>query len=142
MGRAASGVIGIGLSQDDHVASMEVVETGGELLVVTTAGYGKCTPLTEYPPKGRATGGVQSIDTKSLKKIGNIAAARVVQPMDELTIISTGGVVLRTRVKDVKHGGRTTKCDLLINLEGGDNVASLARISTADLLLVGVKEGD
>ncbi len=142
MGRAASGVIGIGLSQGDHVASMEVVETGGELLVVTTAGYGKCTSLTEYPPKGRATGGVQSIDTKSLKNIGNIAAARVVQPMDELTIISTGGVVLRTRVKDVKHGGRTTKCDLLINLEGGDNVASLARISTADLLLVGVKEGD
>ncbi len=142
MGRTASGVIGIGLSEGDHVASMEVVETNGELLVITTAGYGKCTSLTEYPPKGRATGGVQTIDPKSLKVIGNIAAARVVQPMDELTIISTGGVVLRTRVKDIKHGSRITKCDLLIALEGGDNVASLARISTTELLLVGVKEGE
>jgi len=142
MGRAASGVIGIGLDQGDHVTSMEVVETGGELLLVTTRGYGKCTSLTEYPPKGRATGGVQTIDPKSLKSIGSIAAARVVQPADELTIISAGGVVLRTRVRDVKHGGRTAKCDLLISLEGEDYVASLARISTADLLLSGVKEGD
>jgi DNA gyrase subunit A len=140
MGRAASGVIGIGLAQGDLVASMEVVEAAGELLVITTAGYGKCTPLSEYPPKGRATGGVQTIDQKSLKINGNIAAGRVVQPVDELTIISAGGVTLRTRVKDVKHGGRTAKCDLLISLEGEDYVASLARISTTDLLLAGVKE--
>jgi DNA gyrase subunit A len=142
MGRAASGVIGIGLAQGDHVASMEVVEAAGELLVVTTTGYGKCTPLSEYPPKGRATGGVQTFDQKSLMSIGNIAAARVVQPVDELTIISASGVVLRTRVKDVKHGGRVAKCDLLISLEGEDYVASLARISTTDLLLAGVKEGE
>ena len=142
MGRAAGGVNGIGLAQGDHVASMEVVEEGGELLVITTGGYGKRTALTEYPPKGRATGGVQTIDPKSLKEIGIIAAARVVQPVDELTIISAGGVVLRTRVKDVKLGGRTTKCDLLISLEGEDYVASLARISTAELLRAGVKEGE
>jgi DNA gyrase subunit A len=142
MGRAASGVIGIGLDQGDHVASMEVLEEGGELLVITTGGYGKRTPLTDYPPKGRATGGVQTIDPRSLKEIGIIAAARVVQPSDELTIISAGGVVLRTRVKDVKRGGRTTKSDLLISLEGEDFVASLARISTAELLRAGVKEGE
>ena len=142
MGRAASGVMGIGLARGDHVASMEVVESGGELLVVSSAGYGKCTPLSEYPPKGRATGGVQTIDPKSLKSIGNIAAARVVQPVDELTIISAGGVVLRTRVKEIKHGGRIAKCDVLISLEGEDYVASLARISTTDLLLAGVKQGE
>jgi DNA gyrase subunit A len=142
MGRAASGVMGIGLARGDHVASMEVVESGGELLVVSSAGYGKCTPLSEYPPKGRATGGVRTIDPKSLKSIGNIAAARVVQPVDELTIISAGGVVLRTRVKEIKHGGRIAKCDVLISLEGEDYVASLARISTTDLLLAGVKQGE
>jgi DNA gyrase subunit A len=142
MGRTAGGVIGIGLSPGDHVASMEVVEEGGELLVVTTGGSGKRTALMDYPPKGRATGGVQTIDPKSLKEIGVIAAARVVQPADEVTIISAGGVVLRTRVKDVKLGGRTSKCDLLILLEGEDYVASLARISTAELLRAGVKEGD
>jgi DNA gyrase subunit A len=142
MGRTASGVIGIGLSQGDHVASMEVLEEGGELLVVTTGGYGRRTALTDYPPKGRATGGVRTIDPKSLNDIGIIAAARVVQPADELTIISAGGVVLRTRVKDVKRGGRIAKYDLLIALEGEDFVASLARISTAELLRAGVKEGE
>jgi DNA gyrase subunit A len=142
MGRTASGVIGIGLAPGDHVASMEVVEAGGELLMVTTAGYGKRTPLEDYPPKGRATGGVQTIDPKSLKAFGIIAAARVVQAVDELTIISANGVVLRTRVKDVKNGGRTTRCDLLISLEAEDYVASLARISTTALLLAGVKEGE
>jgi DNA gyrase subunit A len=141
MGRSASGVIGINLSQSDHVASMEVVEASGELLTVTTAGYGKRTALAEYPPKGRATGGVQTVDPKSLKSIGIIAAARVVQPMDELTIISAGGVILRTRVKDVKLGGRTTKYSLLISLDGEDYVASLARIATSELLLAGVNEG-
>jgi DNA gyrase subunit A len=142
MGRAASGVNGIGLAKDDHLASMEVLEEGGELLVITTGGYGKRTPLIEYPPKGRATGGVRTIDPKSLKDIGIIAAARVVQPVDELTIISAGGVVLRTRVKDVKLGGRVAKCDPLMSLEEEDYIASLARISTAELLLAGVKEGE
>ncbi|HSB65926.1 MAG TPA: DNA gyrase C-terminal beta-propeller domain-containing protein, partial [Anaerolineales bacterium] len=105
-------------------------------------GYGKRTPLADYPPKGRATGGVQTIDPKSLKTMGVIAAARIVQPEDELTIISAGGVVLRTRVKDVKRGGRIAKCDLLISLEKEDYVASLARISTAELLRAGVNEGE
>jgi DNA gyrase subunit A len=142
MGRAAGGVNGIGLAEGDHVASMEVLEEGGELLVITTGGYGKRTLLSEYPPKGRATGGVRTIDPKSLKSIGIVAAARVVQAADELTIISAGGVVLRTRVKDIKLGGRAVKCDLVMSLEEEDYVASLARISTAELLRVGVKEGE
>ena len=141
MGRAAGGVIGISLAEGDCVASMEVVENDGELVIVTTAGYGRRTSLDEYPPKGRATGGVRTIDPKYLKPLGNLAAARVVQSNDELTIISAGGVVLRTRVKDVKQGSRTAKPDLLIALEGEDIVASLARISTTDLLLAGIKEG-
>jgi DNA gyrase subunit A len=110
--------------------------------VVTTGGYGKRTPLSDYPPKGRATGGVHTIDQKSLGQVGVISAARVVQPVDELTIISAGGVVLRTRVKDVKRGGRTATCNLLISLEEEDYVASLARISTAELIRAGVKEGE
>jgi DNA gyrase subunit A len=142
MGRTASGVIGIGLKSGDHVASMEVLEEGAELLVVTTGGYGKRTPLSEYPPKGRATGGVQTINQKTLGQVGLISAARVVQPVDEVTIISAGGVVLRTRVKNVKLGGRIAVCNLLISLEGEDYVASLARISTAELIRAGVKDGE
>jgi DNA gyrase subunit A len=142
MGRAAGGVIGIGLAKGDHVASMEVVEEGGELLVVTTGGYGKRTPLVEYPTKGRATGGVQSLNIKHFGDTGGIAAGRVVQPVDELTIISAGGLVLRNRVKDVKLGNRTATCNLIISLEDEDYVASLARISTTDLIRAGVKESE
>lgn len=141
MGRAASGVIGISLAEGDHVASMEVIEASGELLVVTTKGYGRRSGLAEYPPKGRATGGVRTMDPKYVQPLGKIAAARVVQAQDELTIISAGGTVLRTRVKDVKHGSRTVKPEMLISLDADDYVASLARVATKELLIAGVKEG-
>ena len=133
MGRAAAGVTGIGLSKGDKVASMEVVEPDGDLLVVTTGGYGKRTPLDEYPVKGRATGGVQTIHKEALTKTGVITAARVVQEADDLTIISASGVVLRTRVKDVARSGRSTRGVRIMNVEGDDYVASVARTAAADL---------
>ena len=138
MGRTAGGVNGIALQGGDLVASMEVVETGGELLIVTALGYAKRTPLSDYPPKGRATGGVVTIDQKALTTVGLIAAARVVQPGDDLTVISSNGVALRTRVADVRAAGRATRGVLLMTVEKGDRVASLARIAQADLKRVGV----
>ncbi len=137
MGRQAMGMIGIRLRKGDYVTSMEVVEPGGDLLVVTTQGYGKRTPLSEYPAKGRATGGVLTIDKKALKKVGVIASARVVQEADDLTIISANGVVIRTKVKDVSQAGRATRGVILMNVQDGDTVASLARIAEADLRRVG-----
>ena len=137
MGRQAGGVAGIQLSGADRVASMEVVEPDGDLLVVTAQGYGKRTPLNEYPRKGRATRGVQSIAQQTLASIGLISAARVVQAADDLTIISAGGLVLRTKVSSIKQAGRATRGVRLIELQGGDQVASLARISAADLKKVG-----
>jgi DNA gyrase subunit A len=119
---------------------MEVVEKGADLLVVTVRGYGKRTPLSEYPAKSRATGGVQTIDKNALKKVGIVTAARVVQEADDLTMISANGVVLRTKVKDVSQSGRSTRGILLINLQEGDAVASLARISAADLRKVGAAQ--
>jgi len=133
MGRAAAGVTGIGLSKGDKVASMEVVEPDGDLLIMTTGGYGKRTPLDEYPVKGRATGGVQTIHKEALTKTGIITAARVVQEADDLTIISASGVVLRTRVKDVARSGRATRGVRIMNVEGDDYVASVARTAAADL---------
>ena len=140
MGRAAAGVTAIDLAAGDLVASMEVAEPGGDLLVVTTGGYGKRSPLTEYPTKGRATSGVVTIDQKSLEKIGHVAAARVVQTADDLTIISTGGVILRTQVKAIKQAGRATRGVVLIALQAGDSVASLARIAAADLRQAGAAD--
>ncbi len=137
MGRAAAGVQGIRLGKGDRVTSMEIVEPGGSLLVVTDEGYGKRTPLKEYSAKGRATGGIATIDQKSLDKIGKIASARVVQPADDVTVISTNGIVLRLKVKDIKEAGRATRGVRLMKPQAGDSIAAIARIANADLKSVG-----
>ncbi len=133
MGRQAAGVIGIRMKGDDKLTGMEVVEKGGDLLVVSANGYGKRTPLKEYAPKGRGTMGVKTTDHKARDIIGLIAAARVVQKSDDLTIISTNGVVLRTKVESIKQAGRATRGVRVMKLKAGDSVASLARIAAADL---------
>jgi DNA gyrase subunit A len=137
VGRTAAGVIGIRLRGDDRVTSMEIVEPGGDLLVVTSNGYGKRTPLSQYATKSRATLGITTINKKAIPSIGHIATARVVQEADDLTIISGNAVVLRTKVKQIKQAGRATRGVRLIGLKEGDRVVSLARIAEADLRLVG-----
>jgi DNA gyrase subunit A len=129
MGRTAAGVAGIRLAAGDYVASMEVIEPDADLLVITTQGFGKRTPLTDYPLKGRATGGVQTIDQGALKQIGVVAAARVVQATDELTIISANGVVLRTSVSAARRAGRAARGNLIMSVAEGDKIASLARLA-------------
>jgi DNA gyrase subunit A len=144
MGRQAAGVQGIRLAKDDAVTSMDVVEKDGSLLVVTTRGFGKQTSLTNYSAKGRATKGNFTIDPKALKDIGKIAAARVVQKDDDLTIMTSNGVTLRLKVKNVKQAGRATRGVHLIKPNEGDSVASVARTSAEDLKKVGaqVSEGE
>ncbi len=139
MGRSAGGVTAIRLGAKDKVASMEVVEPNGDLLVVTAYGFGKRTPLSEYPSKSRGGKGVQTISQAALPKIGRIAAARVVQEEDDLTLMSSGGVVLRTKVKHISRTGRATRGVKLMDLQEGDNVASMARVAAAHLRQVGAE---
>ncbi len=139
MGRQAAGVQGIKLKKDDAVTSMDVVEKDGALLIITTKGFGKQTPLTDYSAKGRATSGNFTIDPKALKDIGKIAAARVVQKDDDLTIMTSNGLTLRLKVKDVKQSGRATRGVHLIKPQDGDAVASVARISAEDLKKAGAQ---
>ena len=139
MGRQAAGVQGIRLAKGDAVTSMDVVEKDGALLVITTHGFGKQTPLKDYAAKGRATGGIATIDQKALGEIGRIAAARVVQKDDHLTIITSNGVVLRMKIKEVKQSGRATKGVHLIKPQEGDSVASVARISAEELKRAGAE---
>ena len=139
MGRQAAGVQGIRLKKDDLVTSMDVVEKDGALLIVTTRGFGKQTPLKDYTAKGRATNGVSTIDQKALKEVGKIAAARVVQMADDLTIMTANGVTLRLKVNNVKQSGRATKGVHLIKPGEGDSVASVARTSAEDLKKVGAQ---
>ncbi len=128
MGRPAAGVTGIRLRAGDRVTSMDIVETGGDLLIVTQNGFGKRTALDEYPRKGRATQGVLTIDHKAIAEVGIIIGARVVQPQDDLTIISTNGVVLRTKVRQIRQYKRATRGVILMNMQEGDTVASVARL--------------
>jgi DNA gyrase subunit A len=139
MGRQASGVQAIRLKKDDAVTGVDVIEKDGTLLVVTSAGFGKQTPLKEYSAKGRATGGISTIDQKALKEIGKIVAARVVQKDDDLTIITANGVAIRIKNKTVKQAGRATKGVHLIKPQPGDSVASVARISAEDLKKAGAE---
>ena len=133
MGRTAAGVTAIRLEPQDYVASLEVVETGGTLLMVTSKGFGKRVMLDEYPLKGRATGGVQTSDKKAQTKLGRISAARVVQEADEVNLMSAGGVVLRMKVSDIPIKARATQGIRLMSIGPGDNLVTLARVSAGDL---------
>ena len=137
MGRQAAGVQAIRLLNGDCVTSMDVVEKDGSLLVITSTGFGKQTPLSAYTPKGRATNGISTIDQKALKDIGKIVAARVIQQADDLTIITSNGVAIRIKVRDVRQAGRSTRGVHLIKPQPGDSVASVARIAAEDLKKAG-----
>jgi DNA gyrase subunit A len=139
MGRAAGGVNAIRLDEGDCVTSMEAVVDGGELLVVTAKGFGKRTPLAQYPTKGRATGGVKTMANR-IDETGVIASARVVFPEDEVTIITAGGIALRTAVANIARSSRATKGVRVIALQDGDSVASIARIEGGDRTLAEADE--
>jgi len=133
MGRPAAGVTGIKLKTGDRLTSMDVIEPEGQLLTVTEHGFGKRSDLDEYPVKGRATGGVATIAQKQTARVGRITSARVVQEEDEVTLISSGGVILRLKVKDISMSGRATRGFKLMDLGDEDVVASVARIQTSDI---------
>jgi DNA gyrase subunit A len=81
---------------------------------------------------------MQTIDQGALEKIGLVAAARVVQESDDLTIISANGVILRTQVRVIRQAGRATRGSLIMGVQEDDSVVSLARIAAADLSQAGV----
>jgi DNA gyrase subunit A len=146
MGRPAAGVIGIHLKPGDEVAGMEVIVPDGDLLVVTEGGFGKRTPINEYSATSRGKQGVATINQKSLDSIGKIAAARMVHSNDDLTLISSSGIVLRIKVNKVSQTGRSTRGVHLMDLGKGDTVASVAVIIAGvggkESLTEDGKEGD
>ena len=136
MGRTAQGVIGIRMKGHDQVAGVEVVAEDGDLLIITTGGIGKRTALDQYPRKGRGTMGVRTIDISAMDMIGKIAAARVANPEDDLSIISANGQMLRTEVGSIRQMGRATRGVILMDLDEDDSVASIAIFSPKDLAKV------
>jgi DNA gyrase subunit A len=139
MGRSARGVIGIRFKNGDMLTSMAVVEKGASLLVVTEKGFGKRTPLEEYRVAGRGTQGISTINKDALDKVGKISSARVVQEGDQVTMISTSGLVIKLNVKDITRSGRATRGVKLMNIEKNDRIATVARFT--DSILSGKEEG-
>lgn len=133
MGRTAAGVWAIRLLGDDQVTSFDVVDPEGDLFVLHERGWGKRTPLEEYSPKGRYTQGIWATDHNRLDEIGPIVSARVVRPRDQITIITSNGIMLRTTVAEISQMGRSTRGVRIVRLGEGDSVAALAIIGHEDL---------
>ncbi|RLT33509.1 MAG: DNA gyrase subunit A, partial [Chloroflexi bacterium] len=133
MGRAAAGVYAIRLLGSDQVTSFDVVDADGDLFVLHERGWGKRTSLDEYTPKGRYTQGIWATDHNRLDEVGAIVAARVVHPKDQITIITSNGIMLRTTVAEISQMGRSTRGVRIVRLNDGDSVAALAVIGHADL---------
>ena len=129
MGRSAGGVMGIRLAKGDHVTSMTLAEPGGDLLIVTTKGYGKRVPLEDIPLQGRNGRGVR-VQARNQKVTGPVTSARVVQPDDEITVVSTEGMVLRTPVQSIPRAGRAARGARVIDIRGDDEVAAVARLES------------
>ncbi|MCM3887032.1 DNA gyrase subunit A [Frankia sp. R82] len=127
MGRATSGVIGMRFDAEDELLSMDVVvpDSTADLLVATSGGYAKRTPLAEYPVQGRGGKGV--LTAKIVSTRGGLVGALVVEPDDQLYAIASNGGVLRTVAQDVRRAQRQTMGVRLIDLESGVQVVGVAR---------------
>jgi DNA gyrase subunit A len=127
MGRGARGVIGMRLGKDQRVISMLVAENESQsVLTATEHGYGKRTPITEYTRHGRGTQGMIAIQTS--ERNGKVVGATLVTDADEVMLISTTGVLIRTKVKQIREMGRSTQGVTLISLDSGGKLAGLEKV--------------
>ena len=100
------------------------------MLTATENGFGKRTPILEYTRHGRGTQGIIAIQTS--ERNGKVVAATLVNEEDEIMLIGTNGVMIRTRVKEIREMGRTTQGVTLINLGKDDKLAGLSRIAESE----------
>jgi DNA gyrase subunit A len=144
MGRQARGVRGMNLDEGQAVIAMLVAPAEsaevdpaegeampvGSVLTATENGYGKRTPISEYTRHGRGTKGMIAIQTS--ERNGRVVAAALVSPEDEIMLITTGGVLIRTRVAEIREMGRATQGVTLINVDEGTKLSGLQRIVESD----------
>ncbi len=127
MGRNARGVRGMMLEDDQAVISMLVARGEDyQVLTATENGYGKRTDIAEYTRHGRGTKGMIAISTS--ERNGKVVGAVLVKPEDEVMLISTGGVMIRTRVEQVRETSRSAQGVTLINLDDGTKLAGIDKV--------------
>ena len=132
MGRDTQGVRGVSLREGALVAGFDIVRKGAHLLVVSARGYGKLTPIEEYPAHHRGGQGVYTMAITD--KTGPLVGMRVVvNPEEEqLIVISEGGQVIRTPIENIRVTGRQTQGVIIMRLDEGDTVATIAGVASAE----------
>ncbi len=121
--RASQGVVGMRLSPDDKVVSMEVIRHDACLLTVTTSGFGKVSPISVYPVHHRGGKGIQTHQVS--EKTGRVVAAKLTYPSEELILISAQGIIIRLPMKSVPIRSRNTRGISLTKLDSGNKVVSI-----------------
>ena len=130
MGRDTSGVIGMKFRGDDHLLAMDTVREGAFVVTVTDGGYAKRTPVSEWSPKGRGILGVRAM--KLVEERGSLVGAVVASEDDELYAIASDGVVIRTRVADIRATGRDTMGVALMAVGEDHAIVAVARGEVGD----------
>ena len=128
MGRDTQGVKGMNIKADEAVLGMEIAAAGSELFVVTERGYGKRTPIGDYPTHHRGGQGVKTIVVTPKK--GLLAGMKIVGPGHELMLVSEEGVVIRVKSDDISQLGRSTQGVKVMNVGETDRVSAIARVSS------------
>lgn len=128
MGRISGGVRAIKLEKDDEVVSMELVEENEELLVVTTNGYGKRTPVEDYKVQVRGGKGLLTYDKAKFKKTGELVGAMVVNEDDEILLINSDGIIIRIKASQVSRLGRATQGVKIMRVEEESNIIAMAKV--------------
>ncbi|NUQ56162.1 MAG: DNA gyrase subunit A [Dehalococcoidia bacterium] len=125
--RTSGGVRGMKLPAGGYVVGVETLDDGDQLLAITERGFGKRTKLAEYPLQGRGGQGVKTLNITD--KTGKVAACRIVQPGQELMLVSREGIVIRTNLDSISLLGRNTQGVTVMRVSEGDQVASIAAIT-------------
>jgi DNA gyrase subunit A len=130
MGRDAAGVRGIRLREEDEVVSLDVARDDADICMVTDAGYGKRTKLERFNRQARGGQGVRGI--RLTAKRGRVVSAFMVALDEEILLVSTGGVVIRTAVREIASQGRDATGVRVMNLDEGQSVAAVAAVSGSE----------
>src|SRR5690606_12319397 len=129
MGRTATGVRGMKLAPGEEVVSLIVVDGDGDILTASERGYGKRTPESEYPRKGRGTQGVIALQTTA--RNGKLVGAIQLSDSHEVLLISDGGTLVRTRASEISQVGRNTQGVTLIRLAPDESLQAIERVDAS-----------
>jgi DNA gyrase subunit A len=125
--RTSGGVRGMKLPKGGYVVGVESLDDGEELLIISERGFGKRTKVAEYPVQGRGGQGVKTLNITD--RTGNVAACRIIDPKQELILVSEGGIVIRTTVNSISLLGRNTQGVTVMRVGENDRVAAIAAIA-------------